>query len=421
MKKIFSIFVFVLLCQNMANAQDVIITKDGDALKVWNTEVSSTAVFYREKNAENAPIQRMEKKDILMIKYQDGRKVILDGDSDATTAENNKTASSKKGMDSELVKLNKERIAAFNSTNISYIGNTPGKNWGEMAVVLGLQDNSIIENEDVSLSFSMTKYVAEHSVGKGILKREKMVEVGEEVKPPFDTSIYKIVITIKNKTNKTLYVDLANSFVITCGEAQAYYVPTAKSESVGTAGGVGVNLGAVAGAAGISGPLGTLANGVSVGSGRTHQNVTTTFSQRVIAVPPMSSKSLDPQDIGEGSQYGGFRDEPMFMSKIIQSIIPQLIKGGYAEKVSHYSKMKDFHCGETIDLMPDSNATPLSAFITYGYDELLSETTPLRMDFYVRKIVGFYDNTKKIDYSECPLIFFYEKTTHLKSKYKTLD
>lgn len=69
------LFVSVLFMSFSAQAQDVVITKEGDALKVYGLEVSPSAVFYRESQDENAPIVRKNKSDLLMIKYSDGRKL----------------------------------------------------------------------------------------------------------------------------------------------------------------------------------------------------------------------------------------------------------------------------------------------------------------------------------------------------------
>ena len=52
---------FALLCTINSAAQDVIVTKEGNALKVWGIDISSTAVFYRENEAKDSPIKRMDK------------------------------------------------------------------------------------------------------------------------------------------------------------------------------------------------------------------------------------------------------------------------------------------------------------------------------------------------------------------------
>ena len=83
-------------------------------------------------------------------------------------------------------------------------------------------------------------------------------------------------------------------------QANPYYVPTASTQSHGGTSGGSVNLGAIAGAAGIGGSLGSLASGVNVGGSSTNVNTKTTFSQRIVSVPPLSILELDPMDIGFG-------------------------------------------------------------------------------------------------------------------------
>jgi len=56
----------------------VIVTKEGDAMKVYGVEISGTSVFFREQEAEDSPIRKMKKEDLLMVKYRDGKKVIMD-------------------------------------------------------------------------------------------------------------------------------------------------------------------------------------------------------------------------------------------------------------------------------------------------------------------------------------------------------
>ena len=79
MKRIVFTLLLVLFV-GAAMAQDVLITKDGDPIKVWGVEVSNNAVFYRESEDENAPIKRINKADLLMIKYQNGEKVLIDSE-----------------------------------------------------------------------------------------------------------------------------------------------------------------------------------------------------------------------------------------------------------------------------------------------------------------------------------------------------
>lgn len=425
MKK-YLLFIYVFLGAITAQAQDVLITKEGDAMKVYGLEVSSEAVFFRKSPENNSPIQRLAKSELLLIKYADGKKLIIDNPADKSNNNSNTTSaiveskSVTETITPEILELNNKRVTAFNNTELSYSGTDTQKSWEYLAVVLGLKEGSIIETPEVSLSFSMKLYAAEKSMSKGVLKRERTVELGDDLPPIMDTRIYKMVITIKNKTNKTLYLDLGNSFITANGEATSYYIPTAQTSTSGTSSGVGVNAGAVAGALGVNGALGTLANGVTVGSGTMKQSSTTTFSQRVIAIPPMSSRSLDPQGIGEGEVFNGLNNGWDYNHSIVKSIIPVLLERRYANMDKGYPKMDNFCRGQIINLEPDDNSSPLSAFITYSTDEQFSSTSSMHMDFFVRQIMGF-NNLKNVNYKQCPLLFFYQTTSHYKSKFKVLD
>ena len=424
----FLLFFLVLFMSTTIQAQEVLITKEGDALKVYGLEVSSEAVFFRKSPEKDSPIQRLAKSELLMIKYADGRKQIIDNPADQSHLNTN-TPSEVEGhknavgtMTPEVLELNNKRIESFNITTLSYTGTDTQKSWGSMAVVLGLKEGSTIETPEVSLSFGMKLYAAEHSMNKGVLKRAKIVELKDmdDLDPIMDTRVYKMVITVKNKTSKTIYIDLGNSFVTAKGEATSYYIPTAKTSTSGTSNGVGVNAGAVAGAIGIGGALGTLANGVTVGGGSMNQSSTTTFSQRVIAIPPMSAKSLEPQGIGEEKVFNGLNNGWDYNNSIVKSIIPTFLEKGYAQMVKGYPKMMNFCRGQIINLEPDANSSPLSALVTYSADEQFSSTKSLQIEFYVRQIMG-YNNLKYVNFKQCPLLFFYSSTSHYRNKFKVLD
>ena len=53
-------------------AQDLIIPKQGDPITAYNVEVSGNFVFYTTEAKEDAPIQRIAKGNVLMVRRQDG-------------------------------------------------------------------------------------------------------------------------------------------------------------------------------------------------------------------------------------------------------------------------------------------------------------------------------------------------------------
>lgn len=77
MKK-FLLAAILILAANVANAQSTLTTKDGDTLKVYNVDVSGTAIYYTLTNDHDASIRRMEKIYVNEIKTRNGDKYDLE-------------------------------------------------------------------------------------------------------------------------------------------------------------------------------------------------------------------------------------------------------------------------------------------------------------------------------------------------------
>lgn len=91
---------------------------------------------------------------------------------------------------------------------------------------------------------------------------------------------------VLNKSDKTIYIDKANSFAYenntpTCLFTNAVYTTGQERER-----GMGLNLGSVANAVGIGGIAGTLMSGMTVGGGNTTQNSTMIQEQRILMLAP---------------------------------------------------------------------------------------------------------------------------------------
>lgn len=132
----------------------------------------------------------------------------------------------------------------------------------------------------------------------------------------------ELTIGISNRSDKIMTIDMTRSFVITTyGESFSFYDPTIKVESttVSTSKSQGnsVNLGAVAGALGIGGKVGTLMNGVNVSSGNASavSNTTTTY------LSEMPQVSLAPHATGAMPKVydvdGGFYSNGQYIGKRI--------------------------------------------------------------------------------------------------------
>jgi len=101
-----------------------------------------------------------------------------------------------------------------------------------------------------------------------------------------------IDLEIKNKTNNVLYVDKGISFAFKNNEPVCMFQNTSHTTGTSKDNGASVNLGAIAGAAGIGDLVGGLASGINVGGGKSVQDQTTTYEKRIIALAPQAKSLL---------------------------------------------------------------------------------------------------------------------------------
>lgn len=307
----------------------------------------------------------------------------------AQTAVNNEASTSPAtGSSTDNLLKNEERIDFFNNINPEYIGGKESEESGRLLCIMGLTHESQLINNDIDI-WPMIGRVSINSNARGNLEKviseripgtldfvDKVINSGTMTNPAF-------AFTITNKSNKTIYIDLGNTFIIRGSNATAFYVPTSTSSSTSSSSGAGVNLGAVAGALGIGGTVGKLANGVNVGGSSSSGTVNTTYSQRVIAIPPMSSKMLEPQPIftSTGTWHDGL---------FVESCAGRVYGGWVPEFSFRHKKQNDYYMnGETHEYEPATSPMQYSFFITYSNSEGFEQSQNARVSMYLRKIIGF--------------------------------
>ena len=181
-------------------------------------------------------------------------------------------------------------------------------------------------------------------------------------------------------SHKTIYLDLGNTFIIRGNTFQPYYIPSTTSSTDGTHSGVGVNIGSVAGAFGISGAFGQLASGITVGSGTSKYNTTTYFSQRVIAIPAKSSKSLQAQTIipPKGDEYSEY-----FAMKGIRRHRASKHTAPHIENIEGPAGI-----GYTKDFQEGDIPFKSGIILTYSFSEDIQSPSALHANFYIRQMTG---------------------------------
>jgi hypothetical protein len=116
-------------------------------------------------------------------------------------------------------------------------------------------------------------------------------------------------VAVNNLTNDYIYLDLGRTYLILNGRPSAYYLPSSTTTTTSSTTGAAVNVGAIAGAMGVGGAFGRALNGVNVGGANTTGSSTVVYSQRVIAMPPLTTYTLTackisiPSAITNGLKY----------------------------------------------------------------------------------------------------------------------
>ena len=144
-------------------------------------------------------------------------------------------------------------------------------------------------------------------------------------------------------------------------------------------------MGAVAGAMGVGGAVGKLADGINVSKGSSQYNTTITYSQRVIAVPPMSSKNL------ESKIFIPLTHEQIDVSQYFGSNVIMATRSRYANGIS-YPHLQDYgmpiNIGEVRNYQEGEVPVKIGAFVTYSFTEDIQSPRTLHSTFDIRRIIG---------------------------------
>jgi len=303
-----------------ASAQDILVTENGDAIKAWQVDMGGSKIYYRDGEGENAALKSIDKSSVLVWKKADGSRVVVDKNGESTsTATASQPASATPSASADDPVANKQRIAAFNRSVIEFVGKKgKSKPGGGVMALLHVDEASAIADKNVELNFAREGSLS-FATGQGI------------------------TVTAKNKTNRTIYIHLGNTFFLRNGVAMPYNYSSATQ---------------------------------SMGGGM--QPNSTSYSQNVVAVPPMSTFKMGVQKIGiddasstYGSNFYSYRNN----------------KSEYA--LSWSCKPEELaNTGEEKDFTPQSSPIKFGFNLTYSFSEDNAQPYHLNTQLYVSKIIG---------------------------------
>lgn len=371
------LFYLMLLSATSVFAQDVIVKKDGSTILSKVQEINENNVKYKKFSNLQGPTYTMGKADILSINYENGDK------DDFSEMKNLGETSTSTGEAHKLV----NKTADFRNTEILALYNrnyTPTakakvkkgktvKNNGQKTLALsysgicmfGVSLSSIMSNEDIEMTFV------------------KEIRSNPNNDNKHEECVYNI--QLKNKTNKTIYIDKGNCFRIeNNGEFHCYFNETEQlNVSTGNNSGGSLGLGSITSVLGIGGKIGLLANGVSVGGGSS-RNVTKSYSQqRIIAIPPQGMRNLCVPNFVKTSGYKVFGDVHSVHETIEDAESFECI---YDKK----ENLEDFFVPYGTSKLFDEKDSPYQRkyIITYSIDEHFSSYSTIEAHLYIRQIVG---------------------------------
>lgn len=235
-----------------ANA-DVIVLVDGTSKQCYNVEPAKKWIYFTETDSEDAPVQRIAIEDVFAYKIGDGKMQMIGNESaqEKTDAEPVAATTGPTLVQTKPSDQNPFIIERYNTSTITSRLQPKDKIYGgKVATIWGITEESIMDDENINVSFenSMTDNVQGYR------------------------------IRLENKTNKPLYVDLANSFRVgKAGNAQPFFTNSVYTTSQSATTGVGVNIGVLPGV------------GVGVGSSSSAGGSVTQAEQSILVIPPKSA------------------------------------------------------------------------------------------------------------------------------------
>lgn len=390
---------------------DVIVLTDGTTKNVYNIEVAEKYLYYTtEPGSEN--VQRIALDKVFAYKIGDGKMIALDKTSSQKPGQ--AAPVSDQGEPTAAVQVapvpsaDNARIVSLYNTQppLVYKDKTPNpeKHTGYFISLWGMEESSVLSDSVLDVGF-------EHVYLEGDKARSI---VGQRLK-------------VTNKTFAPVYIDLANSFrLMNGGYSEPYFTNSVYNEGGSSSSGGSVNLGAVAGALGVGGAVGTLANGINVGKSNTASAGISSMEQQILIVPARSSVTMPGRKVTNGKtilecyepiffcqrRANGSMEKYALKQEDVRSLT--IIEDQMAQKVADDQSATRESLGikhwMQTDYTPENTPKKLGWIITYSTRPDFSRYTSLPVNMYMRGSFGLnmlskvylYYNSKTYDPSPNP-------------------
>lgn len=344
------------LCPAFAFGQDLIVKKDGDVIQAKVLKVGTAEVEYKKWNNQDGPLYSIEVSNILSINYENGEKEKFANVS-STTAQT-ASAQSASAVPTEIAVKpaadNAKLLELYNNQTVVPKKPKPkDKQSNRIVPVWGISGSSVISDENITVSF-------------------KAIYDWPESRKSRNVKGY--VVQVQNKTDKNIYIDLANSFKVDDqGHSTPYFNNKTITTNTNSGSGAGLNVGAVTGALGVGGVLGTLAGGVNVGGGSSAGTSVTEGLERILVIPPHAMASLPLEKKVDGKD----------ILEIPESFIcHDLPAGGFPVNIEEFKVLYD----------ENNSIAKNRRIITYSTVSDISTYSRIDIELYLRAVLGLNFN-----------------------------
>ena len=251
-------------------AQDVVVKKDGSTILAKALEVNQDNIKYKKFSNQNGPTYTINLSDVMSVNYENGEKDTFDVTHISSAPAED--TSSQKVIERNPASDNQQLIAKYNKPIVLNEKKKSNKLADKYILVFGMSENSVLSNEDIEVTYRKCCHT--------------IPECNKYSRLTYN-------INIRNKSDRTIYIDRANCFRIpSSGTSVSYYnteqVTVSKTKGKGTS----VGLGGIASAAGIGGALGSIASGITVGTGSSGSVSSNYSDDRVLIIPPSGNINL---------------------------------------------------------------------------------------------------------------------------------
>lgn len=371
---------------------DVIVKKDGTSLEVYNIEVGAKYITYTKGQSPDSELARIPCEDCFAIKEGDGEMKMIG--SQVTQEPVKSAVPEKQDGSSSFVKAipaedNLETVDQYNRAHYIYRDkdkeNKNKLHTGQSLAVWGVSPQSVMSDENVTISIEPSeKYSREGGMLLGCL-----IDTGFKINSGF-------IISIKNKTNANLYLDLTNSFRIDCNEiAKPFFDNTVYTTNQTGSRGAGLNLGAVTNAIGIGGALGALAGGVNVGGGSSTSATVSKSDQPILVIPPHGKVYLPSEKVVKDNKIIELPDFYYFTNKSIpfdsftRTYLWEDVVVKTDSKPQLYSDNIGLHENGFVSFTESDSPKKYGYLISYSTDPSFNTIIQTNINVYMRGIYGF--------------------------------